>query len=103
MKTKLIVLLLGLAAFSLSSVAQSKTSPASASNPGPSSSPGDPSKYMNRDWNKMMREGRSGDYLIGNVAVAGGALPWDPIPVTVTCDGKARYTTNTESTGFFMI
>lgn len=103
MKTKLIVLFLGLAAFSLSIFAQTKTSPSSASNPGPSSSPGDPSKYMNRDWNKMMREGRSGDYLIGNVAVAGAALPWDPIPVTVTCDGKARYTTSTEPTGFFMI
>jgi hypothetical protein len=104
MKTKLIVLVLGLAAFSLSTFAQgTKPSTPSTPNPPPSSTAGDPSKYLNRDWTKMMREGRSGDYLIGNVAVAGGALPWDPIPVTVTCDGKARYTTNTDPKGFFMI
>jgi hypothetical protein len=103
MKTKLIVLVLGLAAFPLSIFAQTKTSPTPSSNPGPSGAPTDTSKYLNRDWNKMMREGHSGDYLIGNVTVAGGALPWDPIPVTVTCDGKARYTTNTDPKGFFMI
>jgi tetratricopeptide (TPR) repeat protein len=58
---------------------------------------------MNRDWNKMMREGRSGDYLIGNIAVAGADLPWDPIPVNVTCDGKVRYTTHSDPKGFFAI
>ena len=50
-----------------------------------------------------MHSGRAGDYLIGSVALAEGALPWDPIPVTVTCDGKARYTTNTDPRGYFVI
>src|SRR5258708_38926013 len=58
---------------------------------------------MNRDLNKMMREGRAGDYLAGNVTLAGGALPWDAIPVTVTGDGKIRYTTNTDAKGGFGI
>ena len=58
---------------------------------------------MNRDWNTMMKEGRAGDYLAGEVKLTGGALPWDAIPVTVSCDGKVRYTTNTDPKGRFVI
>ena len=107
MKTKLLMLVIGLAAFPIAIFAQGAKpgagSSSSSSNPAPSVTPGDPTKYMNPDWTKMMREGRAGDYLIGNVTLAEGALPWDPIPVTVLCDGKARYTTNTDPKGFFMI
>jgi hypothetical protein len=39
---------------------------------------------------------RSGDFLPGKVMVAGGDLPWDPVPITVTCDGKIRFTANAE-------
>jgi tetratricopeptide (TPR) repeat protein len=41
--------------------------------------------------------------LKGKVAVEGGLLPWDPIPVTVTCNGKAAYTTVTDAKGRFGI
>jgi tetratricopeptide (TPR) repeat protein len=50
-----------------------------------------------------MRQGRSGDYLLGTVSVSGGTLPWDPIPLTVTCDGKTRYTSTTDPKGNFVI
>jgi len=35
-------------------------------------------------------ESRSGDYLVGKVEVEGNPLVWDPIPVTVYCDGQSR-------------
>src|ERR1039457_7694293 len=50
-------------------------------------------------WDNLSHQGRSGDYLIGKVIVAGGALPWDSIPITVTCDGKIRYTANADPKG----
>lgn len=105
MKTKLIALFIGLLVFPSSGFSQgSKPGTGSpAPNPGPSTTPGDPSKYLNRDWNKLLRSGRTGDALIGNVSLEGGALPWDPIPVSVTCDGKIRYTTRTDAKGYFLI
>jgi len=74
--------------------------PSSAPQPTP---PADPSTLINRDWNKLPVLGRSGDKLTGTVAVAGGTLPWEPVLVTVTCDGKARFTTNADHKGFFII
>jgi tetratricopeptide (TPR) repeat protein len=53
--------------------------------------------------NTLARQARSGDYLLGSVVVAGSGLPWEPIPVTVTCEGKTRYTTSTDPKGNFMI
>ena len=50
-----------------------------------------------------MNQGRPGDYLGGTVTVAGGALPWDPVPITVTCDGKIRYTSTADPKGKFLI
>ena len=105
MKIKLSVLCIAVLAFQIASFAQGAKPAAGSSAPTPpaSTTPSDPSKYMNRDLNKMMREGRAGDYLAGNVTLAGGALPWDAIPVTVTCDGKISYTTNTDAKGGFVI
>jgi len=37
------------------------------------------------------------------VLLEGGSLPWDPILVTVTCDGKIRYTAATDPKGYFTI
>jgi hypothetical protein len=54
-------------------------------------------------WDTLSHQGRSGDYLLGKVEVTGGALPWDAIPITVTCDGKVRYTANTDPKGGFEI
>jgi tetratricopeptide (TPR) repeat protein len=41
--------------------------------------------------------------LRGKVVVKDGLLPWDPIPVTVSCNGKAAYTTETDAKGYFGI
>ncbi len=35
--------------------------------------------------------------------VAGGALPWEPIPLNVMCAGKTRYTSITDPKGNFLI
>jgi|SRR5450432_220832 len=51
----------------------------------------------------LTSQARSGDVLIGKVTVATGSLPWDPIPVAVTCDGKLRYTTYADPKGGFQI
>jgi len=67
---------------------------------GPAAS-SDVGKYTK--WNGLEQQGRSGDYLVGNVSVAGGTLPWDPIPLTVTCNGKPRFTSTTDPKGNFVI
>ncbi|HEX3819852.1 MAG TPA: hypothetical protein VHW45_05955 [Candidatus Sulfotelmatobacter sp.] len=54
-------------------------------------------------WDNLSRQGRSGDFLLGKVMIAGGSLPWDPVPVTVTCGGKISYTTNADPKGGFEI
>jgi tetratricopeptide (TPR) repeat protein len=38
--------------------------------------------------NGRLDQSRSGDYLLGTVTVEGNPLIWEPIPVTVYCDGK---------------
>lgn len=64
---------------------------------------GDASKYFQRDWNKLMTQGRGGDYLIGNVVVTGGSLPWEPIAISVNCNDKTSFTTSSDSKGYFLI
>lgn len=54
-------------------------------------------------WDNLSHQAHSGDYLTGNVVVTGGALPWDPIPITVTCDGKIRSTADADPKGNFEI
>jgi tetratricopeptide (TPR) repeat protein len=41
--------------------------------------------------------------FVGKVAVAGGKLPWDPIPVVVKCVGKTRFYVSTDKKGEFDI
>jgi len=103
MKSKLIILFVGVLSFHSTGFAQGTKPGAGSPAPAPSTTPGDPSKYLNRDWNKLLHSGRVGDVLIGNVTLTGGALPWDPIPVSVMCDGKTRYTTRTDAKGYFLI
>jgi hypothetical protein len=50
----------------------------------------------------MPNQWAAGD-LRGKLVVKDGLLPWDPIPVTVSCNGKAAYTTNTDAKGSFGI
>jgi hypothetical protein len=101
MKRKL--LLLGFFAFAFACLAQGSKPGQSAPSPGPTTTAGDPTNYLNRDWENVYGQGRTGDRLRGNVTLAEGALPWDPIPVVVTCDGKVRFTTTTDSHGVFVI
>jgi Tfp pilus assembly protein PilF len=54
-------------------------------------------------WDNLSHQGHSGDYLVGNVVVVGGELPWDPIPITVTCDGKISSTADADPKGNFEI
>jgi tetratricopeptide (TPR) repeat protein len=54
-------------------------------------------------WDSLSHQGRSGDFLLGKVLIAGGTLPWDPVPITVTCNGKISYTANADPKGGFEI
>jgi Flp pilus assembly protein TadD len=54
-------------------------------------------------WADMTTQGRSGGALLGKLSVEGGPLPWEPLLVTVTCDGKVEYTTQTDARGNFGI
>src|ERR1700722_1413682 len=53
--------------------------------------------------NRVLSEGRPGDYFTGKVALGSGALPWDPITVTMACNGANRITTTTDAKGAFVI
>src|SRR5262249_47777524 len=75
------------------------TSSSSSSQPTPT----DPAKMMHRDMDTLHKMGQAGDRLTGNVTVTGSGVRWDPIAVTVTCDGKEKFATNTDGKGFFAI
>ncbi len=77
--------------------------PPPSSSAGTSSGTVDANKYMSRGWEDAFNKGRTGDHLRGSVTLAEGTLPWEPIPVIVTCDGKASYSTETDSHGIFVI
>jgi len=106
MTRKLTVLFCFLALFCFAIPAQAQApksgapAPAAGSRPIP---PADPGTLINRDWNNLSALGRGGDKLTGTVAVVGGALPWEPVLVMVSCDGIVRFTTNTDAKGFFVI
>jgi len=109
MKTKLLLFLSAFLTFSVATYPQGTRgggAPAGGSGApantaaGPAST-SDIGKYSNFD--TLIKQGRPGDFLAGNVTVTGGALPWDPIPLTVNCDGKTVYTSNTDPKGNFVI
>jgi len=107
MKTPLVMLFSTCLLLPAACFAQAKTGGTSgstnpAANPtlGPEAT-SDIGKFSN--WEKLSRQGRTGDYLLGKVAVIDAALPWDPIPVTVTCSGKTSYTAVTDAKGRFVI
>ena len=50
-----------------------------------------------------MSHQRGSIYYQGKVAVAGGQLPWDAVPVVVSCNGVTRYDTRTDPKGMFKI
>jgi tetratricopeptide (TPR) repeat protein len=54
-------------------------------------------------WNNMSNQGRAGGALLGKVTVEGEPLLWNPILVSVICNGTAVYTTQTDPKGNFQI
>ena len=54
-------------------------------------------------WNNMSNQGRAGGALLGKVMVEGEPLLWNPILVSVLCNGAAVYTTQTDPKGNFQI
>jgi Tfp pilus assembly protein PilF len=54
-------------------------------------------------WSRMTDQDRAGGALLGKVVVKDELLPWDPIVVTVSCDGAAAYTAETDAKGYFAI
>jgi cytochrome c-type biogenesis protein CcmH/NrfG len=58
-------------------------------------------KYAN--WDQMAGHQTGSLYFMGKVAVDGGQLPWDPIPVVVSCNGTIRLNTRTDPRGGFKI
>jgi hypothetical protein len=107
MQSKLFLLAFTSLALPAAAVAQAKGAPPPPPMGAPASMPADPGRaggtvnFANYD--VANREGKTGDYLIGTVVVAGGTLPWDAIPVTVLCDGKTSYTSATDPKGHFVI
>ena len=102
MQARLMVLVFGLLTFQIASFGQSsKPAPPPSQ---PAEIPREPSQdFKMVDLESSSRSERPGGYLSGNVKVERGPVPWDPIPVSVICDGKVRYTTNTDASGNFTI
>src|SRR5271168_939869 len=69
----------------------------------PGAPTGAPDTSLGPDRTGDLGQPKPGDYLLGKVTVSGGDLPWDPIPVTVTCSGKAAYIIGTDPKGHFVI
>ena len=57
----------------------------------------------NANYSEMAEHQRGGLHFTGKVAVVGGALPWDAIPVVVTCNGVVKYRTEADGRGRFTI
>jgi Tetratricopeptide repeat len=54
-------------------------------------------------WSHMTEQDRVGGALLGKVEINGELLPWDPIMVTVNCNGTTMYTAETDPKGYFAI
>jgi len=54
-------------------------------------------------WNNMTGQGRAGGALMGKVSIEGEPLLWNPILISVICDGTTAYNTATDPKGQFLI
>jgi len=54
-------------------------------------------------WNNMSGQGRAGGALLGKVNVEGEPLLWNPILISVLCNGTTTYNTQTDPKGNFAI
>ena len=53
-------------------------------------------------WSEMTDQGRAGGVLLGKVRVEGVPLLWEPIFVSINCQGKVRNTARTDPKGNFV-
>ena len=75
--------------------------PANATSAHNAEASGDVGKYSN--WDQLAGRQHGSLMLKGNVVVAGGQLPWDPIPIVVVCGETTRYDTQSDPKGGFRI
>src|ERR1700722_16677012 len=85
----------------LSGRAHAQATPAAATSSHNAEASGDVGKYTN--WDQMAGRQHGSLMLKGNVVVAGGQLPWDPIPIVVVCGETPRYNTQSDPKGGFRI
>jgi tetratricopeptide (TPR) repeat protein len=100
MRHKLFLTLLAAIAFTGTTFAQAGGGAAAAAAKGPEAVSG-----MGKDANydQLQEHQRGGIAFNGKVVVENGVLPWDPIGVTVSCNGKPRYNTVADAKGRFTI
>jgi len=105
MKLKLFIT--GLAAITLSSVALAQGGGGAAAAAGAANAAKGPemSSGFGKDANfdQTLAHQHGGMYFAGKVAVDGGTLPWDPVPVIVDCNGVVKFDTQTDTKGNFTI
>jgi tetratricopeptide (TPR) repeat protein len=54
-------------------------------------------------WTEMSGQGRAGGVLLGKLAMEGEPLPWEPIPVSVVCQGTILHMAQSDPKGRFVI
>jgi tetratricopeptide (TPR) repeat protein len=98
-------------ALELSCVALSQSRPAAPASPNPTPNGSPPDTFKRPDsvddtgpygfWAHMTDQGRAGGALIGNVNVEGDPLLWEPVLVSIICQGNVVNTTRTDPSGRF--
>jgi tetratricopeptide (TPR) repeat protein len=92
--------LLTLALFSLASVEAQNSGGASGADKNPEAMTGTGAgAHFDQTLNQQVGSIR----FVGKVVVAGGQLPWDPIPVVINCNGQTRAYTFADKKGQFNI
>ena len=104
MKAKFAALAIGLLVVQMTCSAQGgRPGGGQSSSPAPGAAPVDPIVMGNRGWDDAFKKGRTGDRLLGEVTIEGSNLSWDPIVVSVKCNGKTSFATTTDPKGYFII
>jgi tetratricopeptide (TPR) repeat protein len=103
MKVSFFAFFLAILSFAFPSEAQTTQSPT----PGPPSTITRPDSIQDSGlygyWTGMTGQGRAGGVLMGKVKVEGEPLLWNPILISVICNGTSVYTTQTDPKGDFQI
>lgn len=98
------IAMMGMQAFAQKGGGATATAPGAAATanrtagPEASSGLGGPANYTNLENHQV-----GGIRFVGKVVVQDAMFPWDPIPVTVTCNGVVRYRTEADAKGNFSI